>query len=226
MTNVLSFSHVTKQFASVDGPVTAVEDISFDLLAGSSAALLGPSGSGKTTLLSLAAGLDDPTQGAVRLNGSDWTSDPEDARARRRLSTIGFVFQSFQLLNTLNALENVMVPLELLGRRDARDKASELLRRVGLDHRMHHYPSQLSGGEQQRVAIARAFANEPTLLFADEPTGNLDRATAGRIVDLLFEMNRECGTTLLLVTHDRSLADQCGRILALKAGRLVTDNQP
>lgn len=226
MTNVLSFSHVTKQFASVDGPVTAVEDISFDLQAGSSAALLGPSGSGKTTLLSLAAGLDDPTQGSVRLNGSDWTSDPEDARARRRLSTIGFVFQSFQLLNTLNALENVMVPLELLGRRDARDKASELLRRVGLDHRMHHYPSQLSGGEQQRVAIARAFANEPTLLFADEPTGNLDRATAGRIVDLLFEMNRECGTTLLLVTHDRSLADQCGRILALKAGRLVTDNQP
>ena len=226
MTNVLSFSHVTKQFASVDGPVTAVEDISFDLQAGSSAALLGPSGSGKTTLLSLAAGLDDPTQGSVRLNGSDWTSDPEDARARRRLSTIGFVFQSFQLLNTLNALENVMVPLELLGRHDARDKASELLRRVGLDHRMHHYPSQLSGGEQQRVAIARAFANEPTLLFADEPTGNLDRATAGRIVDLLFEMNRECGTTLLLVTHDRSLADQCGRILALKAGRLVTDNQP
>lgn len=201
--------------------VTAVEDISFDLRAGSSVALLGPSGSGKTTLLSLAAGLDDPTSGSVKLHGSDWAAEGEDARARRRLASVGFVFQSFQLLNTLNALENVMVPLELLGRSDATERGTELLRRVGLEKRLHHYPSQLSGGEQQRVAIARAFANDPVMLFADEPTGNLDRTTAGRVVDLLFTMNRERGTTLLLVTHDRELAAMCERTIELKAGRMV-----
>lgn len=228
MNTVLVFSKVTKRFPSTDGIVTAVEDIHFELAAGSSVALLGPSGSGKTTLLSLAAGLDDPTTGSIHLNGVDWRSEPEDGRARRRLASVGFVFQSFQLLNTLNALENVMVPLELLGRRDARARATELLRRVGLEHRLHHYPSQLSGGEQQRVAIARAFANDPMMLFADEPTGNLDRATAGRVVDLLFEMNRERGTTLLLVTHDRELAARCGRTIELKAGRMVgaSDERP
>lgn len=221
MNNVLSFEKVTKTFPSADGGVTAVEEISFALEPGSTVALLGPSGSGKTTLLSLAAGLDDPSIGTVRLNGADWRTQNEDARARRRLETVGFVFQSFQLLNTLTALENVMVPVELLGRNHARERGSELLERVGLGHRLHHYPGQLSGGEQQRVAIARAFANDPSALFADEPTGNLDRANAERIMDLLFAMNRERGTTLLLVTHDRELATRCGRTLELKGGRLV-----
>jgi putative ABC transport system ATP-binding protein len=221
MNSVLSFEKVAKRFPSADGGVTAVENISFTLEAGSTVALLGPSGSGKTTLLSLAAGLDDPSEGAVKLNGTDWRVENEDARARRRLETVGFVFQSFQLLNTLTAIENVMVPVELLGRNHARERGSELLERVGLGHRLHHYPGQLSGGEQQRVAIARAFANDPSALFADEPTGNLDRANAGRIMDLLFDMNVERGTTLLLVTHDRELAARCQRTLELKGGRLV-----
>ncbi len=221
MSTVLSFHQVTKCFPSADGEITAVDHISFALAPGATVALLGPSGSGKTTLLSLAAGLDDPTRGSVCLDGVDWKSEPEDARARRRLQSLGFIFQSFQLLNTLNALENVMVPVELMGRNHARDRARDLLNRVGLEERMHHYPSQLSGGEQQRVAIARAFANEPSMLFADEPTGNLDRANAARIVDLLFAMNRERGTTLLLVTHDRELAARCSQTLELKAGRLV-----
>lgn len=221
MHNLLEFNGVSKCFPSLDGPVTAVDGIDFKLAVGASAALLGPSGSGKTTLLSLAAGLDDPTSGSVRLGGVDWKQDHEDGRAARRLSSVGFVFQSFQLLATLNALENVMVPLELLGRKDAADRAAGLLERVGLQHRLHHYPSQLSGGEQQRVAIARAFANDPQILLADEPTGNLDRVTAGRVVDLLFELNRERGATLLLVTHDRDLALRCSQTLELKDGRMV-----
>ena len=221
MNNVLTFEQVSKRFPSADGGVTAVEGISFSLAAGSTVALLGPSGSGKTTLLSLAAGLDDPSEGTVMLNGVDWRLQNEDARARRRLETVGFVFQSFQLLNTLTAIENVMVPVELLGRNHAHERGGELLERVGLGHRLHHYPGQLSGGEQQRVAIARAFANDPAALFADEPTGNLDRANAGRIMDLLFDMNRERGTTLLLVTHDRELAARCQHTLELKGGRLV-----
>ncbi|MGA1192913.1 MAG: ABC transporter ATP-binding protein [Kiritimatiellia bacterium] len=221
MNNVLTFEQVSKRFPSADGGVTAVEGISFSLAAGSTVALLGPSGSGKTTLLSLAAGLDDPSEGTVKLNGADWRLQNEDARARRRLETVGFVFQSFQLLNTLTAIENVMVPVELLGRNHAHERGGELLERVGLGHRLHHYPGQLSGGEQQRVAIARAFANDPAALFADEPTGNLDRANAGRIMDLLFDMNRERGTTLLLVTHDRELAARCQHTLELKGGRLV-----
>ncbi len=221
MNNVLTFEQVSKRFPSADGGVTAVEGISFSLAAGSTVALLGPSGSGKTTLLSLAAGLDDPSEGTVKLNGADWRLQNEDARARRRLETVGFVFQSFQLLNTLTAIENVMVPVELLGRNHAHERGGELLERVGLGHRLHHYPGQLSGGEQHRVAMARAFANDPAALFADEPTGNLDRANAGRIMDLLFDMNRERGTTLLLVTHDRELAARCQRTLELKVGRLV-----
>ncbi len=221
MKTVLSFSGVSKSFPSADGTVTAVASIDLTLEAGTTAALLGPSGSGKTTLLSLAAGLDDPTEGQVCFRDASWATMDEDARARQRLEQVGFVFQSFQLLNTLNALENVLVPLELLGRDDATARAEELLDRVGLAHRLHHYPSQLSGGEQQRVAIARAFANDPAILFADEPTGNLDHGNAGRIVDLLFAMNRERGTTLLLVTHDRDLAARCRQTLQMKGGRLV-----
>jgi len=218
--NILSFTSVSKRFRSADGEVSAVEDISLTLDAGATCALLGPSGSGKTTLLSLAAGLDDPTDGSVALDTVDWKTLNEDQRARRRLEKTGFVFQSFQLMNTLNALENVQVPMELMGRRDAAARGREVLERVGLGHRLHHYPSQLSGGEQQRVAIARAFANQPAILFADEPTGNLDHATAVKVIDLLFDMNREHGTTLLLVTHDRELAARCSRTLELKAGRL------
>jgi len=220
---ILDFDTVAKRFSSADGLVTAVEDISFSLSPGSTCALLGPSGSGKTTLLSLAAGLDDPSSGRIVLGGVDWQTLNEDQRARRRLETTGFVFQSFQLMNTLNAIENVQVPLELLGRRDAAAVGRDVLDRVGLAHRLHHYPSQLSGGEQQRVAIARAFANRPSILFADEPTGNLDFATAGQVIDLLFEINREHGTTLLLVTHDRELAARCGMTLRLKAGRLAAE---
>ena len=223
MHNVLSFSTVTKCFSSVDGLVTAIEDISFELAAGMTCALLGPSGSGKTTLLSLAAGLDDPTSGSVTFEDIDWKKLDEDQRARVRLERSGFVFQSFQLLATLNAIENVTVPMELLGRRDAMARGADVLERVGLGHRLHHYPSQLSGGEQQRVAIARAFANNPSILFADEPTGNLDHATATRVIDLLFDMNREYGTTLFLVTHDRELAARCSLTLRLRGGRLESE---
>jgi len=223
MHTVLSFSQVTKCFPSIDGIVTAIEDISFELPAGTTCALLGPSGSGKTTLLSLAAGLDDPSTGRIHFGDLEWTTLNEDQRARVRLEKTGFVFQSFQLLNTLNAIENVTVPLELLGRSDAMTRGHDVLERVGLGHRLHHYPSQLSGGEQQRVAIGRAFANNPAILFADEPTGNLDHATASKVVDLLFDMNREHGTTLFLVTHDRDLAARCAVTLRLKAGRLMAD---
>jgi len=225
METVLSFAGVAKRFSSPDGPVTALDAIDFALAPGSRCALLGPSGSGKTTLLSLAAGLDDPTSGRIALLGSDWAGLNEEERARVRREKTGFVFQSFQLMGTLNALENVMVPLELMRRRQARETAREVLDRVGLSHRLSHYPSQLSGGEQQRVAIARAFANRPEILFADEPTGNLDAENASRIVNLLFELNREHQTTLLLVTHDRDLAGRCQRTLELKGGRLIADSQ-
>lgn len=221
--HILVFDGVSKRFPSADGIVSAVEGVSFALARGSTCALLGPSGSGKTTLLSLAAGLDDPTEGRVALAGNSWQGLDEDQRAARRLAETGFIFQSFQLLSTLTAIENVQVPLELLNRRDAAAVARDVLERVGLGHRLHHYPSQLSGGEQQRVAIARAFANRPSILFADEPTGNLDHATAAQIVDLLFAMNREHGTTLLLVTHDRELAARCAQTLRLKGGRLLAE---
>jgi len=221
MNKVIEFSSVTKTFRSVDGPVTAVEGINLALRAGQTAALLGPSGSGKTTILSLAAGLDDPTTGQVRFRETDWQSLSEEKRASARLQSIGFIFQSFQLIGTLTAVENAMVPLELLGAPDAWQRGTELMGRVGLGHRLHHYPSQLSGGEQQRVAIARAFSTRPAVLFADEPTGNLDRATAHKVSDLIFDLNRESGTTLLMVTHDRELASRCGQLFELKDGRLL-----
>ena len=207
---------------SVDGgTVLAILDrLSLRVRSGESVAIVGASGSGKTTLLSLLAGLDLPTSGTIRLAGQSLTELDEDGRARLRAGRVGFVFQSFQLLPGLTALENVMLPAELAGHADAGSRARATLQQVGLGQRLGHYPHQLSGGEQQRVAIARAFAAEPQILFADEPTGNLDLATGARIVDLLFELNRSRGTTLILVTHDATLAQRCGRVLTLREGRL------
>ena len=205
----------------VNGELVLLHDINLTIARGAAVAIVGASGSGKSTLLGLLAGLDTPSQGRVWIDGTDLFALDEDGRARLRGAMIGFVFQSFQLLPNLTALENVMLPLELAGRRDAREVARAVLVRVGLEPRIHHYPKQLSGGEQQRVAIARAFAPQPKLLFADEPTGNLDRATGTRIVDLLFELNREQHTTLILVTHDETLARRCNQRLTLEAGRLL-----
>ncbi len=196
-------------------------DVSLRVEPGEAVAILGPSGSGKSTLLGLLAGLDTPTSGKVALNGIDLFSLDEDARAKLRGALVGFVFQSFQLLPMLTALENVMLPLELNGGKNARHEAGRLLARVGLAGRLGHYPRQLSGGEQQRVAIARAFAGRPRLLFADEPTGNLDSTTGAQIIELMFELNRERGATLILVTHDEALAARCGRKLFLEGGRLL-----
>jgi putative ABC transport system ATP-binding protein len=201
--------------------LTILHDISFEVGAGEAVAIVGVSGSGKSTLLGLLAGLDTPTEGAVRVDGHDLFTLDEDGRAAVRARMLGFVFQSFQLLPAMNALENVMLPLELAGEKGAREAARAMLERVGLAERLHHYPKQLSGGEQQRVAIARAFVTGPSLLLADEPTGNLDPATGKQIIDLMFELNRERGTTLLLVTHDEGLSKRCDRILRLAAGRLV-----
>lgn len=200
-----------------------LQDVSFRVDPGELVAIVGPSGSGKTTLLGLLAGLDRPTTGSVVLDGTDLAALEEDERARLRRERIGFVFQSFQLIPTLTARENVQVPLELGGGGGAGARASELLARVGLGGREHHYPAQLSGGEQQRVAIARAFVHSPRILFADEPTGNLDAATGGRIIELLLELNRERGATLVLVTHDPQLAARAGRIIRLADGRVVSD---
>mgnify|MGYP002335989226 CR=1 FL=1 len=211
-----------KQVAGPEGMLVILEDINLQVAEGEAVAILGASGSGKTTLLGLLAGLDTPTAGRVTLNGRDLFALDEDGRAELRGRLTGFVFQAFQLLPSLTALENVMLPLELAGRgREARTAASEVLARVDLSHRLHHYPKQLSGGEQQRVAIARAFAPRPKLLFADEPTGNLDQASGERIIALLFDLNREQGSTLILVTHDEALAQRCHRRLKLEAGRLV-----
>jgi putative ABC transport system ATP-binding protein len=203
------------------GELTILEDVSFTIAAGEAVAVVGASGSGKSTLLALLAGLDLPSDGEVRLAGQRLSVLDEDGRARVRADRVGFVFQSFQLLPSLTALENAMLPLELAGRSDAETPARAILDKVGLSQRMNHYPRQLSGGEQQRVALARAFVTEPELLFADEPTGNLDTATGAAIVDLLFELNRHHGTTLVLVTHDEALAARCSRQLRLVAGRLV-----
>ena len=215
-----------KQVASVqDGanvPLILLHEIDFSIHAGESVAILGPSGSGKSTLLGLLAGLDSASTGQVMIDGVDLFALNEDARAALRGANIGFVFQSFQLLANLTALENVMLPLEIANRSDARSAAQAVLERVGLAQRLHHYPKQLSGGEQQRVAIARAFAPHPKLLFADEPTGNLDRATGERVIDLLFELNREQGATLVLVTHDEHLAERCDRRLELSGGKLLS----
>jgi putative ABC transport system ATP-binding protein len=210
-----------KDVRSGDGTLTILHDISFHVSAGEAVAVVGASGSGKTTLLSLMAGLDSPSRGHVRLAGEEISSLSEDDRAALRGRLLGFVFQSFQLLPALTALENAALPLELMGRTDANRQAEAMLSRVGLAERLHHYPKHLSGGEQQRVALARAFAVEPKLLMADEPTGNLDAATGAEIIDLIFAMNREAGTTLVLVTHDEALAARCGRVLRLAAGRLV-----
>lgn len=202
------------------GDLTVLSGVSFALAAGETCAILGPSGSGKSTLLALCAGLDAASEGDILLEGQNLAELSEDERAALRVDRVGFVFQNFQLLPTLTALENVMVPAELLGTKDARSRAAELLGRVGLGGRLGHYPNQLSGGEQQRVAIARAFINEPALLFADEPTGNLDFETGHRIVEMLFELNREQGTALLLVTHDLELAGRASRVIRLRGGTI------
>src|SRR5687768_15178806 len=201
--------------------LTILRDISFDVRAGEAVAIVGVSGSGKSTLLGLLAGLDVPTSGRVGIDGHDLFALDEDGRAALRARMVGFVFQSFQLLPAMTALENVMLPLELGGSRDAKAAAQRMLERVGLSDRLGHYPKQLSGGEQQRVAIARAFVTGPALLLADEPTGNLDAATGSQVIDLMFELNRERGTTLLLVTHDEALSARCDRVLRLAAGQLV-----
>ena len=215
---------LTKSYRSGAHELTVLRDVDFEIRAGDFVAIVGPSGSGKTTLLGLLAGLDTPSRGSVLLDGTDLGALDEDGRARLRGEKVGFVFQSFQLIPTLTALENVQVPLELRGERGAAASAREWLDRVGLGDRTSHYPSQLSGGEQQRVAIARAFAIGPRVLFADEPTGNLDSATGARIVELLETLNREAGTTVVLVTHDLALAARAGRTIALSDGRIVSDS--
>lgn len=216
---------LSKIVRSGDAPLTILDAVTFDVAAGETVAIVGASGSGKTTLLGLLAGLDDPTAGEVVLDDVSLSTLDQDGRAALRQRLLGFVFQSFQLLPALTALENVMLPLELAGADDAAPRAREWLARVGLARRTSHYPRQLSGGEQQRVAIARAFAGEPKILMADEPTGNLDGATGIEVAELMFRLNRERGTTLLLVTHDANLARRCERRLSLDAGRLVADER-
>ena len=210
------------EVSSPDGTLTIVDDVSLAVEAGECVAVVGASGAGKSTLLAILAGLEQPTRGAVFLNGQELTALDEDGRAAARAEHVGFVFQSFHLVPSLTALENVMLPLELAGKSDAARTARAALAAVGLEARIAHYPRQLSGGEQQRVAIARAFVGRPELLFADEPTGNLDTVTGGRIAELLFEQNRAAGATLVLVTHERALARRCDRVLELDAGRVVT----
>ena len=217
---------LTKEFDSGTHVLTVLRDVSFRIEAGAVVAIVGPSGSGKTTLLGLLAGLDTPTRGCVVLDGADLTAMSEDRRAQLRGEKVGFVFQSFQLIPTLTALENVQVPLELRGEAGAGERAAALLARVGLGDRLTHYPAQLSGGEQQRVAVARAFVNRPRILFADEPTGNLDGTTGARIVALLEELNRESGTTIVLVTHDLGLAQRAQRVIRLADGVVVSDAPP
>src|SRR6185369_3660594 len=224
-TPIIRATSLTKIVQSGDEPLTILDAVAFDVAAGASVAIVGASGSGKTTLLGLLAGLDRPTSGDVDIDDVSLATLDQDGRAALRQRLLGFVFQSFQLLPALTALENVMLPLELAGAPDASPKARDWLARVGLARRTTHYPKQLSGGEQQRVAIARAFAGEPKLLMADEPTGNLDNATGVEVVDLMFRLNREHGTTLLLVTHDATLASRCARRLSLAAGRLVGDER-
>ena len=222
---MLEARQLTKEYQSGDHRLAVLRDVNFIIPDGAFVAIVGPSGSGKTTLLGLLAGLDVPSRGGVLLDGEDLTRLSEDQRARLRGAKVGFVFQSFQLIPTLTALENVQVPLELRGDDGAPERARELLARVGLGDRFHHFPNQLSGGEQQRVAIARAFVNRPRILFADEPTGNLDGATGGRIVELLEALNRESGSTVVLVTHDATLASRADRLIRLADGRVVEDTR-
>ncbi|MEX0975834.1 MAG: ATP-binding cassette domain-containing protein [Woeseia sp.] len=222
---VLIAEQVTKQVSSPEGDLTILADISFRIAAGDSVAIIGESGAGKSTLLALLAGLDLPTRGSIWLDGKQLTNLDEDGRAAVRASSVGFIFQSFHLVPSLNALENVMLPLELAGVANPKTKAHEILSEVGLTPRARHYPSQLSGGEKQRVAIARAFATQPAVLFADEPTGNLDSRTGLRVMQLMFDLNMNSRTTLVLVTHDRSLAERCDREIILESGRLVADSK-
>ncbi|NOR36523.1 MAG: ATP-binding cassette domain-containing protein [Woeseiaceae bacterium] len=222
---VLAAHNISKEVSSPEGSLTILDDVSFNVSAGDSIAVVGPSGAGKSTLLALLAGLDLPTSGHVVLNGANLSELDEDGRAIVRAESVGFVFQSFHLVPSLNALENVMLPLELAGSEDARGASRKIIDKVGLGDRWSHYPAQLSGGEKQRVAIARGFATEPAVLFADEPTGNLDSRTGGNIMQLMFDLNRSSSTTLVLVTHDLSLAGRCDRILSLDAGRLVSDTR-
>lgn len=223
METILKVHQLTKSYLSGGRSLTVLDHISFEVEAGSTLSIVGPSGSGKTTLLGLAAGLDRPSEGLVELNGINLGELNEDQRASVRNRYVGFIFQNFQLMPTLTALENVMVPLELRGEVNIRPRAMELLNKVGLAERSHHYPVQLSGGEQQRVSLARAFINNPKILFADEPTGNLDEETSDRVVKLLFDLNRQAGTTLILVTHNLELAHQTQRIIKLKGGRILSD---
>jgi len=222
---ILNVEHLCKIFKSGDQTLTVLKDVSFAIEEGSACAIVGPSGSGKTTLIAICAGLERPSDGSVVFNGFPMHLSSEEELSRIRNQFIGFVFQSFQLLPSLTALENVMVPAEIRGENHARSRALELLKQVGLEGRLRHYPVQLSGGEQQRVAIARAFMNRPKILFADEPTGNLDTETAGDIVRLIFELNATTGTTLMLVTHDRELTEQASRIISLKGGTMLSDTQ-
>ena len=223
---IISVEHVYKSVTDSTGTLDILRDIDFTLAARETAAIVGASGSGKSTLLSIIAGLDTPTRGTVRLDGDDLFAIDEDARAALRARKVGFVFQSFQLLGNLTALENVMLPLELAGRKDSRKAATEMMARVGLAGRLGHYPRVLSGGEQQRVALARAFVVQPAVLLADEPTGSLDFATGETVMELMFDLNREQGTTLVLVTHDTAIATRCQRRITIEAGRIVAEPAP
>lgn len=225
MTNILKINGLEKSYISGSQHLTVLQDVSFEIEKGQTFSIVGPSGSGKTTLLGLCAGLDQPTSGTVELCGYSLTSLSEDERAQLRNKEVGFIFQNFQLLPTLSALENVSVPLELQGAKDAVSRSKELLEKVGLEKRMHHYPSQLSGGEQQRVALARAFANRPSILFADEPTGNLDEETGEKVIQLLLDLNRDGGTTLVIITHDLELASRTQQILRLKGGHILSNQK-
>ncbi|MDN3593719.1 ABC transporter ATP-binding protein [Zunongwangia endophytica] len=225
MAKILNVTHLEKSYDSGSKKLQILYDINFEVEAKESFAIVGPSGSGKTTLLGLCAGLDRIDNGDIELCGTKLSSLSEDELALLRNQKVGFVFQNFQLLPTLTALENVAVPLELQGNKKATEKAKSFLKKVGLDHRMHHYPSQLSGGEQQRVALARAFSNDPEILFADEPTGNLDAETGEKVIKLLFELNAELGTTLVIVTHDMELAKMTQHILEIKGGKIVSDQK-
>ncbi|WP_179007237.1 ABC transporter ATP-binding protein [Winogradskyella forsetii] len=223
MPNILKITGLEKTYSSGNKQLTVLKDITFEVEKGQTFSIVGPSGSGKTTLLGLCAGLDEPNSGTVELCGQDLSRLNEDQRAQLRNKEVGFIFQNFQLLPTLTALENVSVPLELQGNSDAIKKSMELLDKVGLADRFHHYPSQLSGGEQQRVALARAFANSPSILFADEPTGNLDEETGEKVIKLLFDLNKEAGTTLVIISHDLDLANRTQQILRLKGGKILTN---
>jgi len=222
---ILHIEDLGKTYQSAGRTLTVLDHINFSIVAGSTNAIVGPSGSGKTTLLGLCAGLDRPGSGKVELNNINLGNLSEDQRAQVRNQYVGFIFQNFQLLPTLTALENVMVPLELRGEKNIKARSMELLDKVGLSDRWHHYPAQLSGGEQQRVSLARAFSNSPTILFADEPTGNLDAETAEKVEKLIFDLNKEAGTTLVLVTHDLELAAKTQRIIRIKGGKLIADDK-